>query len=326
MRTVVLLDSKRTTIRFNRQRIENHLIPILGDIRLDDLKPDHIRGMQAKLLKIGKAPRTINHDLAVLSAALEVAVEDRKILYNPAKSVKKLKVPAKKEVQPLSPSEAAAILWAVQGHRLEAMYHLAFWGFRIGELLGLRTKDVDLRAGTITVEQTAVALDGGKMDFDTPKSENARRTLPLTPRLIAVLRQRFEMLLIERGYEGWQEHGLLFPSDRGTILSQGNAARHLQDTVLPTAGIDRPFSWHQFRHTATTWLAEIGTTDEITRAIIGHSVQSVTDRYRHISPEALRPALEAMERTKLGDVYAPSEEQAKDRAWRLKSAQNIKRG
>jgi hypothetical protein len=37
------------------------------------------------------------------------------------------------------------------------------------------------------------------MALDTPKSDNGYRTLPLTPRLVAVLKQRLEMLLIERG-------------------------------------------------------------------------------------------------------------------------------
>jgi integrase len=296
------------------------VLPILGDVHLNELRPEHIRAMQAKLIKRKLSPRTINAAHVVLGTALEVAVKDRIIPYNPARSVEKLRVRTKKQVTPLSTSEAAAILWAVEGHRLEALYHLAFWGFRISELLGMRISDLDMTAGTVRVEQTAVTAIKGRMALDTPKSDSGYRTLPLTPRLVAVLKQRLEMLLVERGRAGWQEHGLLFPSEAGTILSYHNVSRHLKDTALPTAGIERSFTWHDFRHTAVSWLSDLGVSEEIIRAIVGHAGRSVTDRYRHIGADAIRAALETMELARLGGAFDPTAEQAKDRAWRLQSA------
>ena len=205
------------------------------------------------------------------------------------------------------------------------MYHLAFCGFRIGELLGMRIIDVDLIQKTVRVTQSAVALDGGKMQIETPKTDNAYRTLPLTPRLVTVLRRRLEMLLIERGREDWQENGLLFPSERGTIMLYSNADRHLSDSVLPMAGITRPFSWHKFRHTVVTWLTDLGTTNEIIRSIVGHSDRNVTDRYRQgVSLDVKRATLEAMEERWLQSEYTPSEEQVGDRAWSRRSGHGEK--
>lgn len=305
------------TILFYRQCAENLIVPCIGTIRLDHLNADQIRGMMARLTKAGKARQTVNHALAVLRTALTSAFNDHKIPYNPALNIKKLKV-EKKIVVPLTQSEAAALVWSVEGHRLEALYHLSFLGLRLGELLGLRIADIDVRARTLTITQNAVELEGGRMELDTPKSKNARRTLPLSDRLIALLRRRLEMLLVERGGAGWQEQGLLFPNEKGLLISQRNMDRALK-SMLNTADIVRPWTWHSFRHNAVSWLTDQGTSDELIKGIVGHADQSVTDRYRHISPEALREPLEALERALLAGQHQPSEEQAKDRTKRLNS-------
>jgi integrase len=318
LRDVAGLHTKRKTQLGYRQHLENYILPILGDVRLNDLKPEHIRSMQSKLIKLRLAPRTINGAHTTLNAALEVAVNDRIIPYNPGRSVKKLKAPPV-IVTPLAPSEAAAILWAVEGHRLEALYHLSFLGLRKGELLGIRISDVDMAAGVLHIEQQAVELENSTMVIDTPKTENSKRILPLSPALLTILRQRLEMLLIERGKNGWQEHGLLFPSDTGTIMIQRSLDRNLK-SMLRTAGIVRRWTWHMFRHTVVSWLTDLGVTNEIIQAIVGHADDSITDRYRHIGLDALRGALETMQAARLGQRYEPSEEQVKDRAWRLQSA------
>lgn len=323
MRDVVLIHNKVKTQLGYRQHLENYILPILGDMRLDDVRAEHVRGMQSRLLKQGLAPGTINGAHTTLIVALNVAVADRLIPYNPAASVKKLRA-EKAAVVPLTPSEAAAILWAVEGHRLEALYHLAFLGLRKGELLGIRIVDLDLQAGTLRIAQNAVELENGSMTIDTPKSENAKRLLPLSPRLVALLRQRLEMLLVERGRAGWQEHGLLFPSEVGTLISQRNLGTHL-DRTLATAGITRPWSWHKFRHTVVSWLTDLGTSEELIRAIVGHADKSVTDRYRHISLAPMREALERLEETYLNDGYEPSDEQAKDRARKQAWTENSKK-
>lgn len=320
MEEVVMLHNKRKTQGDYRTRLENYILPILGDMRLTDIKPEHIRAWQAKLLKRKLEPGTINGAHAVLSNTLQVAVNDRILPYNPAKSVRKLKV-IKKDVDPLTASETAAILWAVEGHRLEVLYHLAFLGLRKGELLGIRVTDIDLQAGTITIAQQAVELAGSKMVIEgTTKTGSGKRTLPLSPRLIHVLQRRLEQLKIERSADDWHEHGLLFPSERGTIMTQNNLDRHLKNT-LACAGVMRPWSWHKFRHTVITWLTELGVTDEITKAIVGHAGSSVTDRYRHVKNLApLREALDRLEDVYLNGTHQPSSEQAKDRAWRLHSS------
>ena len=103
-------------------------------------------------------------------------------------------------------------------------------GIRKAERLGLTIAGVDLKAATITISQQVLDLPGGPSIEPYTKNDKAR-TLPLTPRLVALIKIRLEQLLAERG-EGWAEHGLLFPSERGTPVSERNLDRQFKTACV----------------------------------------------------------------------------------------------
>jgi integrase len=161
-------------------------------------------------------------------------------------------------------------------------------------------------------------LDDGTSIEPYTKNDKAR-TLTLTPRIIALLKVRLTQLEAEPG-EGWQEHGLLFPSERGTPMSERNLDRHfkascvkakirLRDTGKKTKN-DEPIytsdlKFHHLRHTCLSWLGDAGASDKILKAIAGHADSDVTDRYVHVSLAAMREVIERMEAAKLsGDTGA----------------------
>jgi integrase len=85
----------------------------------------------------------------------------------------------------LTQAQAAVLLGAVKGHRLEALYHLALaLGLRRGELLDLRWANIDLNGATLAVQ-------GGK-------TAAARRTLPLSVALVEQLREHWRRQQAER--------------------------------------------------------------------------------------------------------------------------------
>jgi integrase len=60
------------------------------------------------------------------------------------------------------------------------------YGLRRGEVLGLRWSDIDLRARTLTVNQSRVLVEY-RVRIEEPKSRNGKRTLPLDNELVAGL-------------------------------------------------------------------------------------------------------------------------------------------
>jgi integrase len=306
----VVANLKPKTQRFYRQTSEHYVLPYLGErTPMKRVSPEHIDDMLNRMRRAGYADQTVDHAYTVGRTIFEQARKWRKIMYNPFDMVDP---PTVKTVEPtpLSVAEIAALRYAVEAHRLYALYELSWTlGIRKAELLGLALAGLDLKAATITISQQVLDLPGGPSIEPYTKNDKVR-ALPLTPRLVALIKIRIEQLLAERG-EGWKEHGLLFPSERGTPMSELNLDRHfkaacvkaqirLRDTGRRTKK-DKPIftstlKFHHLRHTCLSWLGETDANDMVIKAIAGHADEDVTDRYVHVGVEAMRAAVLRLDR------------------------------
>jgi integrase len=89
-------------------------------------------------------------------------------------------------------SEAREFLAKASTDRLYVPWRLSLYGLRRGEVLGLCWSDIDLRARTLTVNQSRVLVEY-RVRLEEPKSRNGKRTLPLDAELgtaLTVLRKR----------------------------------------------------------------------------------------------------------------------------------------
>jgi integrase len=177
-------------------------------------------------------------------------------------------------------------------------------GFFLGlahrrELLGLRWEDVDLEAGNLEVVQTLQRV-GGALRLVPPKTEGSRRTVPLPPPCVEALREHKRRQFRERSgaWPDWEEHGLVFPSRRGTPMEPDNLRRSW--SVIRTAASLPEVRSHDLRHTCVTLLLDLGVPPHVVREIVGHSAIEVTMTiYAHASLEEKRKAL-----AKLGEALS----------------------
>jgi integrase len=181
-------------------------------------------------------------------------------------------------------------------HRLALLYDLTMlYGFREGEVLGLRTSDINWEQATIAVTQQVQTVDG-KTRFETPKTEASQRILPLPPRTFLRLRQQLDRLEQERTKAvRWSEHDLIFPSKCGTPIQPRNLVRHYKQ-ALEDANISTTFTVHDLRHTAASRLADVGAPQVVVAIVLGHELPGVTGDYTHANIETARPWLEKVER------------------------------
>src|SRR5215212_2357817 len=134
--------------------IRRHVIPAFRCTKLKNLTKNQVRNFRRSKLDEGLSPRTVQYLLFLLRKALQQAVEDGHIPRNVAHGVK-VSRSDKEEIRPLSAEETKEFLEAVSGNRFEALYVLAVTtGLRLGELLGLKWEDVDLKAKTLSVRRT----------------------------------------------------------------------------------------------------------------------------------------------------------------------------
>lgn len=151
-------------------------------------------------------------------------------------------------------------------------------GLRIAEALALRTKDVNLEAGTITI------LHG--------KGDRAR-TVGIDPQAGAVLEQWLE----RRRAIGMTPASPLF-----CTISQPRPGRPLHSAYVREAfkdlamkaGIEKRVHPHGLRHTHASELAREGVPVHVIRKQLGHASLATTERYiDHLAPLEVIHAMQA---------------------------------
>jgi integrase len=193
-----------------------------------------------------------------------------------------------RRMRPLSESEARTFLDAVReaGDRFEALYVLAITtGLRRGELLGLRWDDADLDRGTLRVGR-ALVREGGRHIVGETKTKRGRRRVNLTPRTVAALKAHRKGQLEQRVKVGslYEDHGLIFASEKGTPLSPENLVKRSFKPLLKRAGLPE-IRFHDLRHTCATLLLGRGVHPKIVQELLGHATIAMTlDTYSHYLP------------------------------------------
>ena len=274
-----------------------HIKPTLGRIKLKALTPTQVRGLYQEKLDDGLAPRTVQYIHTTLRKALKEAVQDGLIPRNAADAVKAPR-PTKKEINPLTPEEARALLEAVRGDRFEALYVLAIHcGLREGELLGLKWADLNLEAGTLSVRRTLSETREVGRIFEPPKNGKGR-SIKLTPGAIEALRGHLGRQLkeIERAGDCYKDQGLAFPSQKGTTMSAKNLTARSFKPLLAKADLPRSVRLHDLRHTCATLLLGKGVHPKIVQELLGHATIAITlDTYSHVLPNMQSEAVKAIE-------------------------------
>jgi integrase len=186
------LEAVKPSIRPNSYKtysahITHHILPDLGNIKLHDLRPDHIQRFYAAKLESGTGRSTIRLCHDVLHRALAHAVKWGLVARNVCTAVDKPKAKTT-EMSVWDADQVAQFLRVIQGHRLEALFYLAVTtGLRQSELLGLFWTDVDWDARKLHIQRQCYRGKIGEL-----KRASSRRPITLGQVAIEKLRERQE--------------------------------------------------------------------------------------------------------------------------------------
>ena len=152
------------------------------NLTLRELEARHLQMFYSEMLRKVK-PNTVIHYHAIIHSALKYAVKTDMLVQNVADKVDR---PKKNSFQPvfLSAEEMQEMFEALRGTKLELpVLVAAFYGFRRGEVLGLKWDAIDFERGTISVIRTVttITLDGKQTEIEqqSAKTKSSLRTLPL---------------------------------------------------------------------------------------------------------------------------------------------------
>jgi integrase len=273
-----------------------HIRSRIGAVRIDRLERSDVARWLDGLATGGKySRRSIQIMRMVLRASLAEAVELGELRRSPASRVgmprNVTKTSRQREVEAWSEDELREFLQVVATHRWGGPLRLAaLYGLRRSELLGLTWSAVDLKKGTVRIEQALIEVHG-RPEWTEGKNARSRRTIPVDPSMTATLKAHRKFQVEERLAAGnrWVEHDLVVATRFGQVVSPGNFDQTLE-RLVKAAAVSRLTS-HGLRHTAATHMvrhaADIG---EIRAAadILGHSPDMLMRTYAHALPESVR--------------------------------------
>ena len=300
------------TLDSYRQLGDQHILPLLRDHRVEKLRPLDIQSIvlawqepSARLdhkkkdeTLLSLSPRTVRYLRQLVVSVLDQAVKWQVIPTNPARAVDPPKTEKPVRVW-WTLEQGQQFLASATGHRYAVALGLALGvGLRMGEILGLRWRDIDWEGGTLTVAQTQTLVREGDhqvMHFGPPKTAESRRTVPLDQGLLRALKwhrtnQQRERDLVKGAYE---DHGLVLQTALGRPVHPRNLSRTF-DLLQEKAAVPR-IRFHDLRHTHASWLLERGVNMRTIADRLGHSQVSFTMQvYAHSRVEHQREAAEAL--------------------------------
>jgi len=188
--------SPKTLERY-RQLSERQIIPHLGSVVLQQLRPAQVDAWHKALLNTGLSARTVGHAHRVLHRGLERAVGLEMVGRNVAHVVSPPRVKAD-EIAILTADQMTETLDKLIGHPLHPIAALALAsGMRRGELCGLAWGDVDFDKLTVRVERSLEETTAG-LRLKQPKTRYGYRSIAVPKATMDVLREHHRHQLEQR--------------------------------------------------------------------------------------------------------------------------------
>jgi integrase len=269
-----------STVRDYRNTVARHLVPRLGEMPLEQITVGDLDALRSDLL--GKLSlRTTQKVMVLLHGIFHRAERRGWVSTNPVADVERISVKRRPEFAVLTPIEVQALARATTTDQDAALIlTAAFTGLRLGELRGLRWRDVDFTNALVHVRRShygAAATTEGP-----PKSGQSRSVtlIDLAARALDDLSRRDRFTAPD---------DRVFCASTGETLDDGRIRRAFY-TALDAAGIDRDrgtgkaLVWHDLRHTFGTMAVQAFPLSDV-KAYMGHADIETTMTYVHHTPQ-----------------------------------------
>ncbi len=290
---------KEATISRYQNLIDSHILPSLGNKRVDQLDAPAINRFLAKKLEHGRldgagrlSEAYVRSIALIIGSAISYGVTEKFCV--PLNSQITKPVPTKKDLCILSVENQNILEQELLTNMSEEkllIYITLYTGLRIGEACALRWNDINFESRVIHVRQTVSRIwmnDGerkhSKLIIEPPKTKSSFRTIPICSKLYSILCSS-----IYRRREGY-----IMPRFNHNEFTSPRTFEYRYKKILKSCHLD-PINYHALRHTFATRCIERGVDIKSLSEILGHADVSITlNTYVHSSIELKRIQLEKL--------------------------------
>ena len=318
-------DLRGNTLRNYRERYRINIQPVMGKLRIADVKAMHCKKVLLNM-EADYAASTIRQVYITMGTMFRAAVNNDIISKHPMDGLKPINKPKNRgDIKVLTVEEQEKFLKAAQrSHNYNQYLLILETGLRTGELIGLTWDAVDFKNRTITIKRTLEYRHSrGTWEAGPPKTESSYREIPMTNKVFNILnalyyarknRYEAETLDQEMVYKdkltdqmvSFNMKELVFVNFRtGMPTKNSTYDTHLYK-LCDEAGI-KPISMHVLRHSYATRAIERGVNPKTLQKLLGHaSLQTTMDTYVHVTDESKLLAVKLFEKN---DPEAPNEDE-----------------
>lgn len=285
---------------------ETWVRPVLGNIKIKDIMPFHIRKMKIKMEDEGRAPASIKYAYALISQVWSMARSDRYVAGDSPtkdKSCKPPKVDNERE-RFLTNDEAEKLLNALylRSPDVADMSLLSLHGgLRASEAFKLTWQVVDFNRKELRFLDTkgkvrkSVPMTTDVYKMLSRRYQERERILSLADDLQSSEKKRKQLERQRKRFES----SLVFPDTKG---EQIETVSKTFDRVVKELGLNEgiedrrhKFTFHGLRHSCASFLVQSGVPLYTVAKYLGHKTLKMTERYSHLKQDNLRDAMGQLE-------------------------------
>lgn len=295
------MQEKTSTIKFNTrrnytERFENDIKPVIGNMRVKDVRPINCQAVLNRMAENEYAGSTIKQTLNTMVTMFWSAVENRLIHNTPVtKSGVKMPKDVEQNIDFLTREEQKAFLAVAKDYAYYEQFLLILQeGFRTGEVIGLKWDCVDLERREITIDKTLeYRYSTSAWRWETPKTKNGCRVVKMTRVTYDMLKELKEKPSNVTDVTPEEFKDLVFINRTGFPTKNSTYDAALVKRC-EQAGIKR-ISMHDLRHTMATRFCEQPMPNyKFLSKMLGHSSIKITlDLYVHLDEETKIEAIES---------------------------------
>ena len=283
--------SENTRDSYTRN-IRLYVVPAIGKLKMEDVKPAQIKALLNDVQRSGKAHSSVIKVYNVLNNMFREAFLDDTISVNPMDKVERPK-PTKAErqkrgVEAFSVEELNQIKSLMENEQLKWRTYINLvidTGCRNGEAVGLTWDCIDFDALTVRLENNICYTTEKGIYNDTIKNGKARtnKIQPYTARLLQEMRKEQEDNYIVSPWVFTQDARgtVMHPQSPGRFLSRFGKRHGIKDC--------RP---HKFRHSAVSIMITNSVDVATVAELVGDNVDTILRIYTHTNEDAKAKAAE----------------------------------